>query len=178
MLFPPKTMTRRLSERRGGRARRGMTLIETSIVMGTMTLVSAAVMALMVTSGKTLKRVMTFTSSQQDALMAVDQVRYKACMAQFGSISIMQQGHEIQFIDPNNGPAVTSSFKFQNDHLYYDDDIVSGDGFRKMAGPLTDLRFYVAGVGDVVGIVAKAEGLDRNNESRPIECEMRVYVRN
>lgn len=169
-------MTRLISSRKQGR-RRGLTLVEMSVSISILSLVFLIVGSLQLVSARVSKNLYAYSRSQSELYGALDQVRYRLCMGEVGNVDISENQARIDFTDPNLG-GVTSSFRFINGSLYYDDDIDSGGGYREVGTGLSNARFVMQPGNAVVGVEMTAPAIANINDSKPITNEARVFLRN
>ena len=123
------------------RASRGFTLAELIVASTISVLVLASVMALQYITARTAKELYGPAHSRSERMNALNQIRLRLCEASVGSCAVSDDGHRIQFVDPNLG-GVTSEFYFNAElrQLYYNPDIASGSGSIVARGPI-DITF-------------------------------------
>ena len=159
--------------------RRGFTLVEAMVALSVVSMVFGMVAFLQMFSARTSKKLNAFSRTQGIMYSALDQVMMRLCMARSGAdnITISADGHQIDFIDPNHGN-VTSSFLFQNNTLYYDDDVSGGAGYQAKVTRLENLTFELLDGATVVRVTSKATAIAGYTLERPIEKQVSVYLRN
>lgn len=158
--------------------RRAMTLIEVVFASSIFIFASAAVLALVFTTGHHLKRSYSYVGSMQNALMARDWVCYILANARADSVEISADGAEIVFNDPNLGEDVISAFRFADEYLMYLKGTADAPSFVQLTGPLEDLRFSFGEDRSIINIVSETVGEERYGTERPIRFDIVIYVRN
>ncbi|MBN1866596.1 prepilin-type N-terminal cleavage/methylation domain-containing protein [Candidatus Sumerlaeota bacterium] len=159
--------------------RRGFTLVEVCIASAVAAFVFGMVGFLQISSIRVSKKLTAYSRTQGIMCSALDQVMFRLCMgrAGAGNITIAEDGHRLDFIDPNKGGAV-SSFRFAEGILYYDEDIASGEGYSPKVRRLENLSFELLDGATVVRVTSKATAIAQYTLERPIEKQMSVYLRN
>jgi len=102
----------------------GFTLIEVLVASAITVMVLLAVVYLFYIGAITTKEIYGPTRSRSARMIAFNEIRFRLCDARIGSCSVLDNGHEIQFIDPNDksgGTDVISKLYFVTAQriLYY-----------------------------------------------------------
>lgn len=132
--------------------RLGMTLVEVMIASSIMVFVFLALTFLQIASARSTKTNYSQARSQTERQQAIDQMRYTIMMARIGSATVLDNGRTIQYNNPNLGPGITSSFFYENETLFYDEDIADADAAVIKTENLDDVWFEVIPPGATVVI--------------------------
>lgn len=130
------------------RCRRGLSFVEVMIAMSVMGLSSLALTGVMRTSALTIKDIYAITRGRSIRMIAIDQVRYRLAEASRGSVTILDAGNTIRFVDPNLVTTSEFSFDAAAETLSYDDDINDGtEPIIVSTGPI-ELTFEAVNLGN------------------------------
>lgn len=119
------------------------TMAEMSIAVLIMSLVFAAVASLQYLSARTIKDISGPMKSRSSRMLALNNLRFFLADGQIGSCVVSNDGHTIEYHDPNLGAGVTSRFAFDTDSdaLTFDDNIDDATPPREFARGFLDVTF-------------------------------------
>lgn len=178
-------MNRPGSNRWPRRGQKGFTLIELMFAIAISSLVMVAVASLQYISGRAIKDVYGETRTRQSRTMSLDQIRYRLCNAEVGTLSVSQPNeegngyHRIEFVDPNLGGG-TSVFYFvpTTRTLYYDGDIDDDTAaVEAVVGPI-DVAFETRSSGELIYLYVKSTSAMAGGDVDTQDGETLVYLRN
>lgn len=137
---------------RPGRRLLGMTMPEVMIAVSISAVVFIALVYMQIASARSTRTHYSQARSQTQRQQALDQLRYTVMMARIGSATVLDNGRTLQFVNPNLGAGTISSFFFQNNSLFYDEDISDADPAIEKTTDLDDVWFEVVPPGATVVI--------------------------
>jgi prepilin-type N-terminal cleavage/methylation domain-containing protein len=155
----------------------GMTLPELMIAIAISSAVSFAVMSLQIFSGKAIKEIQGQTRTRASRMRAIDQIRFRLFNARIGSCEITQDGHRLEFNDPNKG-ATTSAFFFAGETLFYDEDVADGAAALSLVRGPIDITFELESGGALVKLKVKTSSTMKYADVDIQDGETVVYLRN
>lgn len=159
------------------RTRAGMTLTELMVAVAIASVVSFAVISLQIISGHTIKEVNGQTMTRSSRMRSIDQIRYKLYNARIGSCVVTENDHRLEFEDPNLG-GVTSAFFFENETLFYDDDIDDATPARNLVNGPIDITFGLESAGALVRLKVKTSSEMAHADVDVQDGETLIYLRN
>jgi hypothetical protein len=154
-------------------------MVELMIAASISSLVMGAVVALLYISGRCIVETYGQTRTRSSRMRAIDQVYFRLCDGQVGSIAVSQDGRRIDFRDPNKG-VNRSSFFFNpaNKVLYYDANTSDGIGAIPVAvGPL-DITFERQSAGALTLLKVKSSSQMAYGDVDSQVGQTAVYLRN
>lgn len=157
--------------------KRGFTLTEIVIATAISSFIFIFVAYVLVASATNIRAMTNDVESCKDAFVAIDQVRYTLLMGEFGTTTISNNGHTLEFIDPNMG-GVTSSLKYEDGSLWYDRDISDNAPFEEKVDRLTDMTFEHIGHGAIIRVDVTTRGRKGEILSDNYHASMDIYLRN
>jgi prepilin-type N-terminal cleavage/methylation domain-containing protein len=173
----------------------GFTLIEVLVASAITVMVLLAVVYLFYIGALTTREIYGPTRSRSARMIAFNEIRFRLCDARIGigNCSVLDNGHQIQFIDPNNGNDVKSELHFNDVQrkLYYKKNIdTAGDPIVIAKGPInitftlgsTDLdvpnHLLFLGIGSVVTVYVQTSSELSYSKVDTRDGETVVYLRN
>ncbi len=162
------------------RSRRAFTLSELMIALGISSLTMVTIAGLMYMAARESKDVLGQTRMRSARTQAIDQIRYRLANARIGSVTISNDDHDIEFLDPNISTTVHSRFSFNpaNKTLYYDNLDGVGDSAQPVAKGPIDIQFQLQDSGAVVQITVKSDSSLQYRQIDEQEGQEAVYLRN
>ncbi len=159
------------------RSRKGFTLLETLATSCLSLVVMTSLVSLHYLTALTGKDVLGDIRSRQLCQSALDQVRTRIMNARIGSCVVTDEGHRIEFLDPN-GSGVTSAFEFANGRLTL--DLVLGDDLEAyhLVEGLLDVSFECLNSGSAVRVEASAQMAKGKGETMTSKGEALIHLRN
>jgi type II secretory pathway pseudopilin PulG len=159
-----------------GSRKRGLTLIELIISIGICGLILADMTLIIVFTGKNLRKMNNESEALKNVSFILETLRYTLSMADYTTVTISDEGHRIEFQDPNLG-GIDSSFEFQAGNLWYDRD--ESDGYQeKRGGRLINMTFEPGSAPNMIHVEIVSHGRNGEILGQPIRSSADIYLRN
>lgn len=156
--------------------KRGFTLMEIIISMSICSLIFANIAMVIVFTGKNLKKMNNESEALKDVSFILESLRYTLSMADYTSVAISNDGHRIEYEDPNLG-GIDSAFEFKGGHLWYDRDTSDGNE-EKRGGRLINMTFEPGSAMNMIHVVIVSHGRSGEIVGQPIQSSADIYLRN
>lgn len=158
------------------RPRSGFTIIELVIAMTVCSMILVFAAFVVTATAKNIRKMTNDGEGARDISVALEFLRYTLTMAEYTSVSITNDNHRIEFLDPNLG-VNTSAFEFRDNHLWYDEDITDMEDDKRVARAV-NITFTPVSAGTVIEVYLLSRGRTGEVVVENIETTCEIYLRN
>lgn len=174
---PMKTPRSRRHHLRPGRARRGLTLVETVISIAIFSIVGVLLSYSVLVVAKNSRRSLVELPAQGHAYRTVDRIRAELLPASRASIVTTDAPYGIQFFSPRRNTTAWIFFDPSEERCYFMPDI-SDTGTVVDWGALEDFLVQPGGNARTIRIVAASASEHSRREGTVVRFEDTITVRN
>lgn len=164
--------------------RKAVTFVELLVASSMTAVIMMFVTYVIVLQGKEAEHIHSVAKAEGKVHIAAEMIRYSLIMGKFGSVSITDNGHTIQFNNPNLDSGTNkniSIFQFSGNSLKYYHAFQSAPTTRTLFREIkniTDVTFTPNSNKSIIGIRVKGIAKLYNKPDVNVERSLSVYLRN
>ena len=155
----------------------GFTLAEMLVALAISSFIFVFVAYVLVASAQNIRQLTNRVEASKDAFHAIDNIRYRLMMGEFGTAKISEDGHTLVFEDPNL-KGVVSSMKYEDGSLWYDVDIDDDQPFQEKVDRIEELTFESIGFGAIIRVNVSTRGRREEFFTHRYSTSADIYLRN